>query len=91
MDFLTKKDQELIVFMFNNGNKVEKKDQKIFLSLKFYESISKLMRLGLVTSRKKPNSNCNIYYLTDTGIYFAIKIGNINYPRVSATIWFYEP
>jgi hypothetical protein len=72
--------------MLNNGNSVEKSTQKVFVSLKFYEATAKLMRLGLITSRKKPNSNCNIYKLTDTGIYFAVKLAGLSDPKVYAII-----
>lgn len=67
MDTLTRSDQLLLIEIARNNCQIKTKDQKTF-NCKFYESISKLVRLGFVRSyANKRDRRLKTYILSDVG------------------------
>lgn len=72
MNSLTKKDQLLLLEIYNNRGVLTKKNQKIFNS-KFYTSINKLIDFGLVGFKlDKRDKRIKEYYLKDSGKFLSI-------------------
>lgn len=74
---LTQYDQLLLLEMGKNKGSITKEVQKTF-DCKFYNSVSKLIDLGLVGYRlDKKDKRKKIYFLKDAGIFFVmVLIGN---------------
>ena len=88
MTYLTKKDQELLVHIFLNKFKIDSmKDQKIFLTINFYRSISRLKALRLIDIKgiNKKDSRKRIYELTKLGLVVSYELSGRKRPHI-----FYE-
>ena len=74
---LTTSDQELLIEIAKSGGKILKKTQKTF-GCKFYNSVSKLVDLGLLkTISENKDKRIKTYHLTDAGKFFAmVLLGN---------------
>ena len=77
METLTKSDQALIIEIARNNCNIKSKGQTTF-NCKFYESISKLVRLGFVSSHNQGiDKRIKVYQLKDTGKLLAmVLLGN---------------
>ena len=65
MQYITKKQQELMMEIYYNKNRTTKKEQRTYPSHFFYNKVSQLKNMGLVESRS--NGESNIYSLTIKG------------------------